>query len=172
MVRVRVEDRPVGRRGGREVPGVEVVAGLGDRRVDLLLLGLPSPPPSLPAVAASRESIHRRNCSGGCPPWKLASGCPPASATTVGTASMPNICASRGTTSTLTVANDHFPASASASPQRVGQLDAGLAAGRPQQHHHRNLAGPDQHLGFEVGLGQLDSGAPPPPGRRSGWRAA
>ena len=52
--------------------------------------------------------------------------------------------------------------------QRVGQLHAGVAARRPQQHHHRHLVGPDQHFVFEVGLGDLDvrhAGRPTPSAR-------
>ena len=49
------------------------------------------------------------------------------------------------------------PAPASATSQRVAQLEAGVAAGRPQQHDHRHLGGADEDFGFEVGLGDLDA---------------
>src|SRR6201996_614485 len=52
-------------------------------------------------------------------PWKLESGCPPAKATTVGTACTPNIWATRGAVSTLTLASDHFPLSAAAKADKV-----------------------------------------------------
>ena len=93
-------------------------------------------------------------------PWKLASGCPPARATTVGTASMPNIWATRGTTSTFTVANDHVPLSSAArTPSASASCSRGVTAGRPEHHDDRQLTGPDQHLGFEIRLGDLDTTA-------------
>src|ERR1700761_7679936 len=52
-------------------------------------------------------------------PWKLEMGCPAAKATTVGTASTPNIWATLGAPSTLTVANDHLPPSWAARPASV-----------------------------------------------------
>src|SRR6185437_492676 len=61
----------------------------------------------------------RRNCSGGWAPWKLDNGCPAPNATTVGTTSTPKICATRGETSTLTLASAHLPLSAAARPDRI-----------------------------------------------------
>ena len=114
---------------------------------------------SFPAVADSSESTQRRNWSAGCMPWKLESGCPAAKATTVGTASTPNICATRGATSTLTLASDHLPLSAAARPDRVSaSCEADIAARRPQQHDDRHLVGAQQHFVFEIGLGDLDAG--------------
>ena len=65
-------------------------------------------------MAASSESIQWRSCSGGWTPWKLSNGRPAASAMTAGTASIPNIEATRDSTSTLIVASDHVPPSAAA----------------------------------------------------------
>ena len=120
-------------------------------------LAVPLAPPSLPAVAFSSESTHPRNCSGGCRPWKLANGCPAASATTVGTACTPKICATRGVASTLTVASDHLPPSLAARLARACRPVATLASlrGDHSTHDDRHLVGPDQHLGFEIGLGDL-----------------
>src|ERR1700735_364975 len=50
---------------------------------------------------------------------KRESGCPAANATTVGTAWTPKICATRGATSTLTLASDHFPLSAAARSDKL-----------------------------------------------------
>src|SRR6516165_7278768 len=50
---------------------------------------------------------------------EVDSGCPAARATTVGTASTPNIWATLGVASTLTVASDHLPSSSAAKPVSV-----------------------------------------------------
>src|SRR5690606_9282004 len=55
-----------------------------------------------------------------CTPWKSASGCPPAIATTVGTDWTPNACAIRGLASTSTFARTQLPPSAFASFSRTG----------------------------------------------------
>jgi hypothetical protein len=39
--------------------------------------------------------------------------------------------------------------------EHLGELHAGRAARRPQQHHHGYLVGPGENLGFEVRLGDL-----------------
>ena len=113
---------------------------------------------SFPAVAESSESIQRRNCSGGCTPWKLESGCPAAKATTVGTASTPKICATLGATSTLTVASDHLPLSAAARPDSVSAswTQASLRGDHSSTTTGTSF-GPEQHFVFEVGLGDLDA---------------
>ena len=101
-----------------------------------------APPPSLPAVAFSSESTHRRNCSGGCTPWKLDSGWPAASATTVGTACTPNICATRGTVSTFTVASDHLP------PSAASRLREGVAELRRSPRCAATTAAPRRAPGW------------------------
>ena len=130
VIGVGVEDRLVGGRAprrSRRRPDAHAPAPTRGRPARAVL-GLRRS--SLPAVAFSSESIQRRNCSGGCGPWKLDSGWPAARATTVGTACTPNICATRGVVSTFTVASAHLPPSACGqSRQRVAQLHAGSLRG-------------------------------------------
>jgi len=98
----------------------------------------PGAPASLPAVADSSESTQRRSCSGGCTPWKLEIGCPAATATTVGTACTPKICATLGAASTFTLASDHLPVSAAA---RTARASASCADASLRGDHNSTTTG-------------------------------
>ena len=157
VARIGIQDRLVGRRGRHEVTGLQLLARLGHRGVDLLHLGILGaaelsgrrrssrvhPAPQLIGRQGTLEAVHaagRRRCHDGGHRLDAEHLGDPGHHVDVDGGQRPLTLVGCGQRREI-----------------VDQLHTDLAARGPQQHDDRKLAGADQNLGFEVGFGDLDT---------------